>query len=109
MAFLPHQWPQRCGWAGCPSFRLLWAVSEVIVVDPIGPPRYVVTVVVGLRPELQVLRIDAQTVVALVANHDSLRHRPPLNHNENKPVAGPLATPHLRLGLGGRGGDIKPF
>jgi hypothetical protein len=68
-----------------------------------GPPCHVFTVVVGLRPELHMLRVDAQTVVALVADHASLRHRHPLNHTENKPVVGPLAAFHLRLGIGGRG------
>ena len=91
------------------SFRLLWALSEVIVVDPVGPPRHVVPLVIGLRPELQMLRIDAQTVVALVTDDNGLGHRHPLQHTQNEPVAGPLTTSHLRLGVGGRGGDFKPF
>jgi hypothetical protein len=39
-----------------------------------------------------------------VADDNGLGHRDAFQHRQDEPVAGPLATPHLRLGVGGRGG-----
>ena len=68
--------------------------------------------VIRLRPEQQVIWVDAEAVAAPVPDHDRGRDRAPLNHAQYEPVGGPGKPSKMGLGVvfdgGAHRGRIRP-
>ncbi len=74
------------------------ASLEQIEVNPVGRKLPVIPLVVRLRPELEVIGIEAPTVVAAMPDHRVVPHGNPFEHTEHKPVALHLPATEAHLG-----------
>ncbi len=79
------------------------------MVDPTGPILPVIPLVIRLRPQLEVSRVQAQAVVAAVANHLIPPGDLALQDTVDEPVGVGLAASEDHLaGVGGRGVTMQP-